>query len=135
MLEMTGGVISPPPPASSSASESGNPASVRSSGTCVTAPSADTLNVPVPVVVTTMSPEQYPANDVNEPVGAPSSVCRTSVGGAVMQAVACARRTCSTTSMRGRSQPDDCPAPVETMARAGRDLLNQSLFVLLSLPW
>src|SRR5262245_36866177 len=82
-----------------------------------------------------MLPTLYPAKLVNDPAGAPSSVCRTNAGGTVMHAVDCASRTCSTTSIRGKNQFELCPSPVEMMATAGLERFIQFILVLLSLPW
>src|SRR5215510_3525812 len=119
IFEITGGVVSGGPETSSRAIVRGKPAAITSLGPCETAPSPDTVKVLIPSVLTLMFPTLKPAKLVSEPVGAPSSLCNTSAGGTVIQAVACANSTFSTTSLRGKSQPLLCPDPVEIIATAG----------------
>ena len=88
-----------------------------------------------PSVVTLMLPTQNPAWLISVEPGFPSSVCRTNAAGAVTHAVDCAPSTCSTTSMRGRSQPALSPLPTPMIATAGLAMLKYVGFVLLSLPW
>src|SRR5262245_58530453 len=110
---------------SSKAIVCGNPAAATSFGPTVTAPSPETVKVLIPSVLILISPTLNPAKLVSDPVGEPSSVCKTSAGGTVIHAVACASSTFSTTSLRGKSQPLLWPAPVEMSATAGSDKFIQ----------